>query len=59
MSKHCFRIFIASILETAKYGWQIHPITLVIDHHEMGKIGIKTEIHSENDWLQIENFRKY
>jgi len=32
-----------------KYGWQIHPITLVVDHHEMGKIGIKTEIHSENE----------
>ena len=34
---------------TPKYGWQIHPITLVVDHREMGKIGIKTEIHSENE----------
>ena len=34
---------------TPKYGWQIHPITLVVDHQELGKIGIKTEIHSENE----------
>ena len=32
-----------------KYVWQIHPITLVVDHQELGKIGIKTEIHSENE----------
>ncbi len=32
-----------------KYGWKIHPITLVVDHQELGKIGIKTEIHSENE----------
>ncbi len=34
---------------TPKYGWQIHPITLVVDHQELGKLGIKTEIHSENE----------
>jgi len=34
---------------TPKYDWQIHPITLVVDHQELGKIGIKTEIHSENE----------
>ncbi|KKK52891.1 hypothetical protein LCGC14_3100340 [marine sediment metagenome] len=34
---------------TPKYGWQIHPITLVVDHQELGRIGIKTEIHSENE----------
>ena len=28
-----------------KYGWQIHPITLVVEHPDFGKIGIKTEIH--------------
>lgn len=32
-----------------KYGWEIHPITLVIDHQEFGKIGIKTEIHSQDE----------
>lgn len=28
-----------------KYGWKSHPLTLVIDHDDLGKIGIKTEIH--------------
>ena len=32
-----------------KYGWKIHPITLEVDHQEFGKVGIKTEIHSENE----------
>ena len=32
-----------------KYGWKIHPITLSVEHEEFGKIGIKTEIHSENE----------
>lgn len=32
-----------------KYGWKIHPVTLIVDHQEFGKIGIKTEIHSENE----------
>ena len=31
---------------TPKYGWEIHPVTLVLEHPEFGKIGIKTEIHS-------------
>lgn len=32
-----------------KYGWKIHPITLDVEHEEFGKVGIKTEIHSENE----------
>ena len=28
-----------------QYGWEIHPVTLVIEHEEFGKVGIKTEIH--------------
>jgi len=32
-----------------KYGWKIHPVTLDIEHQELGKVGIKTEIHSENE----------
>ena len=28
-----------------KYGWKSHPLTLVIDHDDLGKISIKTEIH--------------
>jgi len=27
-----------------KYGWAIHPITLLIDHEDLGKISLKTEI---------------
>lgn len=27
-----------------KYGWEIHPITLLIDHEELGKVSLKTEI---------------
>ena len=27
-----------------KYGWQSIPVTLLIEHEEFGKIGIKTEI---------------
>lgn len=29
-----------------KYGWQVHPVTFLIDHQELGKISLKTEIHS-------------
>ena len=28
-----------------KYGWSIHPVVLDIDHQELGKIQLKTEIH--------------
>jgi len=27
-----------------KYGWEIHPVTFLIDHEELGKISLKTEI---------------
>ncbi len=27
-----------------KYGWEIHPVTLLIDHEELGKVSLKTEI---------------
>ena len=29
-----------------KYGWKIHPVTFLIDHQELGKVSLKTEIHS-------------
>ncbi len=32
-----------------KYGWKIHPIILDVEHQEFGTVGIKTEIHSENE----------
>ena len=28
-----------------KYGWKSTPVTFVVDHGDLGKIGIKTEIH--------------
>jgi hypothetical protein len=28
-----------------EYGWNTMPVTLVIDHAEFGKIGLKTDIH--------------
>src|SRR3989344_4319366 len=29
-----------------KYGWQSTPVTILVEHEEFGKIGIKTEIRS-------------
>ena len=31
--------------EPPKYGWAIHPITMVIQHDEYGIVNLKTEIH--------------
>ncbi len=35
---------VISFPTTPKYGWEIHPITLLIDHEELGKVSLKTEI---------------
>ncbi len=32
-----------------KYGWEIHPVTLLIDHDELGKVSIKTEIRPNGE----------
>ena len=32
-----------------KYGWKTNPVTFVIDHEELGQIGIKIEVHSEDE----------
>ena len=32
-----------------KYGWEIHPIVLEIDHEEFEHIQLKTEIHLLNE----------
>lgn len=32
-----------------EYGWKSMPITLVIEHEEFGKIGIKTEVHNQGE----------
>jgi hypothetical protein len=34
---------------TPKYGWEIHPIVVEIEHEEFGHIQLKTEIHELND----------
>ena len=38
--------FVEKIILTSapKYGWQSIPVTLLVEHEEFGKIGIKTEI---------------
>lgn len=30
-----------------EYGWQVHPIVLVIEHQEFGVVELKTEIYEE------------
>jgi hypothetical protein len=35
---------IISFPSTPKYGWEIHPVTLQIDHEELGQVSLKTEI---------------
>ncbi|MFB1006500.1 MAG: hypothetical protein QMC57_02495 [Nitrosopumilus sp.] len=32
-----------------KYGWEIHPIFMEIEHEEFGHVQLKTEIHELND----------
>lgn len=43
--------FVETIMFPAppKYGWEIHPVTLLIDHEELGKVSIKTEIRPEGE----------
>lgn len=32
--------------DVPKYGWKTMPVTLVVEHPEFGKIGVKTDIHN-------------
>jgi hypothetical protein len=32
-----------------EYGWKTMPITIVVDHQEFGKVGLKTEVHNPNE----------
>ncbi|QLH02737.1 hypothetical protein C5F47_03780 [Nitrosopumilus cobalaminigenes] len=34
-----------------KYGWEVHPIVLEIDHEDFGHIQLKTEIHPMGESL--------
>ncbi len=40
---------IISFPTTPKYGWEIHPVTLQIDHEELGKVSLKTEIRPSGE----------
>jgi hypothetical protein len=31
--------------DVPKYGWKTMPVTLLVEHSEFGKLGIKTDIH--------------
>jgi len=39
-------IEIVPLPTVSKYGWEVHPVVLEIDHIELGKVQLKTEIHS-------------
>ncbi len=34
---------------TPAYGWKTNPVTFVVEHEELGRIGVKTEIHAINE----------
>lgn len=35
--------------DVPKYGWKTMPVTLVVEHPEFGKIGVKTDIHNQGE----------
>ena len=35
--------------DVPKYGWKTMPVTLVVEHSEFGKVGVKTDIHNQNE----------
>ena len=32
-----------------KYGWKTMPVTILIEHPELGNVGVKTDIHNQNE----------
>ena len=38
-------IEIVPFTDEPKYGWEIHPIVLEVEHEEFGHVQLKTEIH--------------
>jgi hypothetical protein len=36
-----------------QYGWKTVPVTLVVNHPEFGKVGVKTDIHEEGKQGQV------
>lgn len=35
--------------DTPKYGWKTMPVTLVVEHPDFGKVGVKTDIHNQDE----------
>ena len=35
--------------DVPKYGWKTMPVTLVVEHPEFGKVGVKTDIHNQDE----------
>lgn len=35
--------------DVPKYGWKTMPVTLVVEHPEFGKVGVKTDIHNQGE----------
>jgi hypothetical protein len=40
---------VISFTTPPKYGWEIHPVTLLIDHEDLGKVSIKTEVRPNGE----------
>ena len=56
MSESFQKIFVGSeftervpFLSIPAYGWKTNPVTFVVEHEELGRIGVKTEIHTINE----------
>ena len=32
-----------------KFGWKVHPVVLAVEHPELGRVGIKTEIRAPDE----------
>ena len=41
-------IEIIQFTNVPKYGWEVHPVVLEIEHEEFGHVQLKTEIHELN-----------
>jgi hypothetical protein len=42
---HTFTVLVPFEKEP-QYGWKVVPITLIVNHPEFGKVGVKTDIHN-------------
>lgn len=44
--------------DVPKYGWKTMPVTILIEHPEFGKVGVKTDIHNQNEQASKTIFSK-